>query len=121
MSAKAALTLPMAGVIERRLLINYRLDPGVARSVLPSGLRPQLVDGSAVAGVSMIRLRALRPTWAPSGLGLRMENAAHRIAVEWDAAHGRVHPDAAFGIAGGGRHGRPRVPRHPPSCAFQRA
>ena len=26
--------------ISRRLLVNYRLDPEVARSLLPSGLRP---------------------------------------------------------------------------------
>ncbi|PZU48823.1 MAG: hypothetical protein DI566_03050 [Microbacterium sp.] len=101
----------MAGVIERRLLISYRLDPGVARSVLPSGLRPQLVDGSAVAGVCMIRLGALRPAWVPAGLGLRMENAAHRIAVEWDAADGprtgvfipMRHSASRLAVAAGGR------------------
>lgn len=111
MSGATAVTLPMAGVIERRLLINYRLDPGVARSLLPPGLGPQLVDGSAVAGMCMIRLGALRPTWVPAGLGWRMENAAHRIAIEWDAADGprtgvfipMRHSASRLAVAAGGR------------------
>jgi hypothetical protein len=78
-----SLTLPLDGVIERRLLITYRLDPNVARTLLPAGLRPQLVDGSAVAGICMIRLGGLRPHWLTAKIGWRMENAAHRIAVEW--------------------------------------
>ncbi|CAD5996286.1 DUF2071 domain-containing protein [Agreia sp. COWG] len=78
----------LAAVIERRLLINYRLDASVATTLLPDGLRPQLVDGSAVAGVCLIRLGSLRPEWMPPALGWGGENAAHRIAVEWDDGHG---------------------------------
>lgn len=74
----------MAATIERRLLINYRLDPGVARTLLPQSLRPQLVDGSAVAGVCLMRLGDLRPAWVRPSIGWSTENAAHRIAVEWD-------------------------------------
>lgn len=75
---------PLVGVIERRLLINYRLDPAVARELVPQPLRPQLVDGSAVAGICLLRLGALRPDPVPARLGWRAENAAHRIAVEWN-------------------------------------
>ena len=82
------LTLPMEGVIERRLLITYRLDAEFAVTMLPAGLRPQLVDGSAVAGICAIRLGRLRPSWWPARSGWRFENAAHRIAVEWDTARG---------------------------------
>ena len=32
----------------------------------------------------MIRFRALRPAFLPSWLGMTSENAAHRVAVEWD-------------------------------------
>ena len=74
----------MAGDIERRLLVNYRVDPEALTGVLPAQLRPQLVDGLAVAGICLIRLGNLRPRGAPSVLGLTSENAAHRIAVEWD-------------------------------------
>lgn len=82
------IALPLEGVIERRLLISYRLDPTIARALLPTGLRPQLVDGSAVAGICMIRLGHVRPGWMPRRIGWRFENAAHRIAVEWDEADG---------------------------------
>nr|AAM33776.1 transcriptional regulator SrnQ [Streptomyces griseus] len=33
----------LASVIERRLLVNYRVDPHVAAALLPAPLRPQLV------------------------------------------------------------------------------
>ena len=78
----------LAANIERRLLINYRLDPAIAQSLLPPSLRPQLVNGSAVAGVCLIRLGALRPAWFGPALGWGAENAAHRIAVEWDTGSG---------------------------------
>lgn len=79
---------PLAATIERRLLVNYRVDPGVARGLLPEGLRPQLVEGSAVAGICLLRLGDLRPAWLAPRIGWGAENAAHRIAVEWDAADG---------------------------------
>ncbi len=78
----------IAATIERRLLINYRLDPTVAQELLPASLRPQLVDGSAVAGICLLRLGAFRPAWVRPELGWGAENAAHRIAVEWDDANG---------------------------------
>lgn len=74
----------MAGEIERRLLVNYRVDPTTLSDLLPSHLRPQLVDGAAVAGICLIRLGSLRPRGFPAALGVTTENAAHRIAVEWD-------------------------------------
>ncbi|MGW4699579.1 DUF2071 domain-containing protein [Streptomyces sp. NPDC004285] len=75
-------------VVERRLLVNYRVDPDVAERLLPAPLRPQLVHGHAVAGLCLLRLGSVRPTWTPKVLGLRSENAAHRIAVEWDGPDG---------------------------------
>jgi hypothetical protein len=78
----------LSSVIERRLLVNYRVAPQVAGGLLPAPLRPQLVNGWAVAGICLIRLRWLRPSRVPGWAGLRTENAAHRIAVEWDGADG---------------------------------
>ncbi len=74
----------LRGVIERRVLVNYRVDPSVAAGLLPAPFRPQLVAGRAVAGVCLIRLAKLRPKGLPPWLGLRFENAALRIAAEWD-------------------------------------
>ncbi|MFD9354559.1 DUF2071 domain-containing protein [Streptomyces sp. NPDC060031] len=78
----------IASVIERRLLVNYRVDPEVAARQLPAGMRPQLVGGWAVAGICLLRLGDTRPRWAPAGTGVRSENAAHRISVEWDGPDG---------------------------------
>ncbi|MBT2444769.1 DUF2071 domain-containing protein [Streptomyces sp. ISL-36] len=78
----------LSSVIERRLLVNYRVDPEVAARHLPAGLRPQLVRGHAVAGICLLRLGSVRPSWAPAVFGLRSENAAHRVAVEWDGPDG---------------------------------
>ncbi len=76
----------MSGVIVRRLLVNYRVAADVIAQHLPAPFRPQLVDGSAVAGICLIGLRDVRPRGFPAGFGLASENAAHRVAVEWDEA-----------------------------------
>ena len=78
----------LSSVVERRLLVNYRLAPDAAARLLPEPLRPQLVHGYAVAGICLLRLGSVRPVWAPKAIGLRSENAAHRVAVEWDGPHG---------------------------------
>ncbi|MFD7908522.1 DUF2071 domain-containing protein [Kitasatospora sp. NPDC059722] len=78
----------LSSVVERRLLVNYRVDPDVAARLLPGPLRPHLANGHAVAGICLLRLGEVRPAWAPRVFGLRSENAAHRIAVEWDGPDG---------------------------------
>jgi hypothetical protein len=37
--------------IERRLLVNYRIEPGLVANLLPAPFRPQLVAGMAVGGI----------------------------------------------------------------------
>lgn len=69
------------GVIDRRVLVNYRIDPSVLLSVLPEPLQPKVIRGVGIGGICLIRLKALRPRLVPSAFGIRSENAAHRIAV----------------------------------------
>ena len=76
------------GVIGRRLLVNFRVDPSVVQRHLPSPFRPKLHEGHAVAGICLIRLEDIRPKRFPRMLGLSSENAAHRIAVLWDDDNG---------------------------------
>ncbi|MFI9509257.1 DUF2071 domain-containing protein [Nocardia sp. NPDC052566] len=78
----------LSSVIERRLLVNYRVDPEFAARLLPFPLRPQLVRDWAVAGICLLRLGQLRPVGMPAALGVRSENAASRVAVEWDGPRG---------------------------------
>jgi uncharacterized protein YqjF (DUF2071 family) len=72
------------GVIRRRILVNYRVDPLVIQSLLPSRFRPKLHNGQAVAGICLIRLEHIRPKMLPEIVGISSENAAQRIAVLWD-------------------------------------
>ena len=76
--------------IERRLLVNYRVEPEVLAATLPPPFRPQLVAGYGIGGICLIRLGAVRPAGVAAALGVRSENAAHRFAVEWDTSDGPV-------------------------------
>lgn len=78
------------GLIRRRLLVNFRVDRDVMSRFLPLPFRPKLHQGHAVAGICLIRLEAIRPKGIPAFLGLTSENAAHRIAVEWNEADGSL-------------------------------
>lgn len=72
------------GLIDRRVLVNFRVDLKVLSHICPSPFRPQIVNGFGIAGICLIRLKHIRPKRLPSFLGISSENAAHRIAVEWD-------------------------------------
>jgi hypothetical protein len=76
------------GTIDRRILANFRFDPEVMRKFLPAPFRPKLASGYAIGGICLIRLSAIRPKVVPLRFGIRSENAAHRIAVEWDGQDG---------------------------------
>ena len=71
------------GVIRRRILVNFRIDPVIMQTQLPSRFRPKLHRGHSIAGICLIRLESVRPRFVPSLLGLSSENAAHRVAVRW--------------------------------------
>jgi hypothetical protein len=71
------------GVIDRRILVNYRVDPGILAAHLPAPFRPKLVGGFGMVGICLIRLKRVRPSVLPGWVGLTSENAAHRTAVEW--------------------------------------
>src|SRR5215469_685094 len=74
----------VAGTIERRILVNFRCRPDVLARILPAPFRPKLINDWGMAGICLIRLGGIRPAFLPAIGGLNSENAAHRIAVEWD-------------------------------------
>jgi hypothetical protein len=78
------------GVIQRRILVNFRASPAVVQSLLPAPFRPQLHRGHAIVGICLIRLGQMRPAAVPGRFGLSSENAAHRIAVEWSDEEGEL-------------------------------
>ena len=78
------------GVIDRRILANFRIDADVLARTLPRPFRPKIVQsGLGMGGICLIRLIDVRPSALPVPWGIRSENAAHRFAVEWDV-DGRV-------------------------------
>jgi hypothetical protein len=106
------LTMPTVhGLIDRRILVNFRVDPDLAEGCLPPPFRPQLVGGHAIGGICLIRLSQLRPSLVPAAFGLASENAAHRFAVEWEE-QGRLRrgvyiprrdTSSRFNVLAGGR------------------
>jgi len=78
----------IAGVIDRRFLINYRVEPEVLVRQIPEPFRLHLVGGYGIAGICVLRLSQLRIDRFPRAIGMASDNAAHRIAVEWDGPEG---------------------------------
>jgi hypothetical protein len=74
----------MRGVIDRRILVNYHVDPALVARYLPPPFRPHLVHGLGMVGICLIRVKHLRPAFLPAWLGMSSENAADRTVVEWD-------------------------------------
>ncbi len=71
------------GIIDRRILINYKIDRHILEKVLPFPFKPKIINGKGIAGICLIRLKEIRPKGLPRQLGISSENGAHRIAVEW--------------------------------------
>ena len=78
----------LTGIVRRRLLLNYRVDPAVVARLVPGNFRVLQVGGCAIAGICLIRLEQIRPIGLPAILGVASENGAHRISVEWDTPGG---------------------------------
>lgn len=69
--------------LERRLLLNYRVDPDVVAAILPQPFTPRIVKGYAIAGVCLIHMSDVRPKGLPAAIGIKVQGSAHRIAVGW--------------------------------------
>ncbi len=72
------------GLIDRRILVNFTADADVVRKIVPAPFTPKLYKGKAIVGICLIRLKDVRPKQFPAFISIASENAAHRIAVEWD-------------------------------------
>lgn len=76
----------MTGIIDRRMLVNFRVESEVLAQFLPPPFHPKLIHGYGMAGICLIRLKEIRPAGLPAWAGVGSENAAHRIAVTWEEA-----------------------------------
>lgn len=76
------------GLIDRRILVNFIADADATSRMVPAPFRPKLYKGKAIVGICLIRLKEVRPKHFPAFMSVASENAAHRIAVEWDERGG---------------------------------
>ena len=83
-SKPAIMKIPtIEGIIDRRVLVNFIVDPDTIQKIIPQPFRPKIYNGKAIAGICLIRLKHIRPKGFPGFIGISSENGAHRIAVEW--------------------------------------
>jgi len=78
----------LEGIIARRILLNFRVDPDIVQPLIPPPLEVEHYSGFAIVGVCLIRLEQLRPKGMPSVLGVSSENMAHRIAIRYPGEDG---------------------------------
>ncbi len=71
------------GIIDRRVLVNFTVDPDIIQKIIPAPFRPKIYKSKAIVGICLIRLKHIRPKGLPDFIGISSENGAHRIAVEW--------------------------------------
>ena len=76
-------TPTIQGIIDRRILVNFTVDPEIILKSIPKPFRPKIYKGKAIVGICLIRLKHIRPKGFPDFIGISSENGAHRIAVEW--------------------------------------
>ena len=71
----------VCGVVERRLLVNYRVELDVLDTVLTDPLRGREVGdtGKGVGSVCITRVEDTRPGFLPESLGVTVEMATHRV------------------------------------------
>lgn len=81
---------PFKGIIDRRILINYKVENNVLRRLLPSPFSPRLINGYGIAGVCLIRRKQLKINSFPSWMSVNTETALYRIAVTWEQ-YGKQH------------------------------
>ena len=114
---------PLRGRCPRRALFTWKLDPVVARRLVPAPLRPKVLKGSAVGALDCLQLERFRPRLMPPALGLSMEMCTHVICVHW--MQGDVRRDGLYvlrrdvQVRGLGRAAGLLLPGHPHPARIQ--
>ena len=78
----------VTGIIDHRILLNFRIDPEVIKRNLPKEFTPKVVNGFAIGGICQVSLSEMRAKGMPAIVGTGSHNAAHRIAVNSSQGEG---------------------------------
>lgn len=72
------------GVVERRMLVNYRVDLGKLDAALPGPFRGREVGetGKGIGTVCLTRVENARPKLAPERAGMSVRSVTHRVPAE---------------------------------------
>jgi hypothetical protein len=74
----------VCGVVERRMLVNYRVDLGRLDAALPGPFRGREVGetGKGIGTVCLTRVENARPKLAPERAGMSVRSVTHRVPAE---------------------------------------
>ena len=80
------------GIIERRILVNYRVDPDALKRVLPEPFHPKLIADVGMAGICLIRLKHIVPASSQPLWGFlpKTPPTASRFSGDPVGGHGKV-------------------------------
>ena len=97
----------VTGIIDHRILLNFRIDPEVMKRNLPKEFTPKVVNGYAIGGICQVSLSEMRAKGMPALMGTTSHNAAHRIAVDSSEGEGvyvtRRDTNSWLNVLSGGR------------------
>lgn len=97
----------ITGIIDHRILLNFRIDPQVMQEQLPPEFKPKIVGGYAIGGICQVSLSSMRPKGMPPTITTRSHNAAHRVAVTSSKGEGvfvtRRDTNSRMNVLSGGR------------------
>lgn len=71
----------MRTTFRRCLLVNFAVDAGAMRRVLPPHIEPDLYGGDAYLSVVVARMEKMRPAFLPRALGITYDQIVYRAVV----------------------------------------
>jgi len=76
------MTPNVRGVVDRRILVNYRVPAGSLAEALPEPFRPkEAEDGCGPGSVCIMRMKNERPRLLPSALGATVESVYDAVEL----------------------------------------
>ena len=72
----------MAGVVRRRFLISYSVEPSLLAPFVPTGGELSLYNGMAWVSACFVDLADMRPSFVPKGLGSQFLYLIHRTRAK---------------------------------------
>jgi uncharacterized protein YqjF (DUF2071 family) len=70
--------LHMQGIVRRRFLINYPVEPSLLEPFVPPGGELSLHQGKAWLSDCFVHISNMRPSWVPRALGITFHYLIHR-------------------------------------------